>query len=643
MSCRRAWRGSVLGAAVLTVTTSLLAQDTMVTTASWNDTEWVHGPLTSLNCADPNRSLLSRAHGRVLSGQVLSVDLDSIAEVQGVEVTNNGERARASAGDPVTGIPDAWADPLTVEALGAVQVPLDHLLELPADNSTGLVGQFAQAQRTGEALGASGYITNSGGIDLQPDPAGYPDLATLKLSNLLSSPLLGDLGLGPVLSSVTDLELAFGAVGGQARLDGCAALWSLASAIVDDIVPGLERDYLASSIDLRFNSDTVGDLVTAIGGTPDEVCDQAPISVLKGLECTVNGLASNDGVIDNLTDGIRALLVPVLDEGLGLAEDIDLDLNATIDVSPVRALLDDTLSDGVVSVNLADGTISIDTAALLTAHDAQRYDSGLNGLDPNSNPLADPDILTTLSDRVTSLLDAWVAQVEDKLDEVLDAVLVYVNVNVVATLTVTPVLLPPEVVDVAHIGATVDCQPPGTEPKGCSLGTLLDPEQNTSVTTASFSILPGLTELPVLGPIIEGLLAGVEIILESLVSTLISGLGGIVGAGVEDVLGTLRVLSPGVKALTTPIVNVVTTTYGSLLGGLDPVVAITINAQNDPALGDPEPQDWEGLPDGRYDVAAIRVGVLDALGNAAVALYLGRGSVGPACSLATSSPDCAGY
>ena len=49
-------------------------------------------------------------------------------------------------------------------------------------------------------------------------------------------------------------------------------------------------------------------------------------------------------------------------------------------------------------------------------------------------------------------------------------------------------------------------------------------------------------------------------------------------------------------------------------------------------------------PARRFDVAAVRIGVLDALGASAVRLYLGRGSVGPGCSLASAAAGpCSAY
>lgn len=176
---------------------TIVAQSSIVTDASWNDSEWTHASLQTPRCGEPSGAFATQAEGRALSGSLLGIDLDHVAEAQGVHVENHSGQATASAGQPVPEIEDAWADPLTVGALSAIRLPLTGLLELPTNNNTGVLGQFAQATGSGTAVGASGYVTNSGGIDLADEATGYPDLATLYLSDLLSSPLLGGLGVLP--------------------------------------------------------------------------------------------------------------------------------------------------------------------------------------------------------------------------------------------------------------------------------------------------------------------------------------------------------------------------------------------------------------------------------------------------------------
>src|SRR5690606_17370455 len=232
----------------------------------------------------------------------------------------------------------------------------------------------------------------------------YPGLATLRLSNLLNSPLLGDIGLGDTLSGVSDLELEVGAVAGQASFDTCAEAWgegtavaqrSVAASAAEDIVAGLDRKYLTASADLTFSSPTVG----ALSGELN--------NLLGGLEGTVNGLLGTQGVKAGIESGVADLLNAVLDNPLLTLGAIRLNtLTADIDLAPVLALIDTEFSDsgGVLTIDAIAGTVSVDTSALLQRAYPDRFGDGLNGLPPNTNLLADEAILNALTQSLTGAL-----------------------------------------------------------------------------------------------------------------------------------------------------------------------------------------------------------------------------------------------
>lgn len=118
-----------------------------------------------------------------------------------------------------------------------------------------------------------------------------------------------------------------------------------------------------------------------------------------------------------------------------------------------------------------------------------------------------------------------------------------------------------------------------------------------------------------------------------------AGITGVVDLGEAVASQTAQALEHDPRILA---ISAVSRLYAGLF--LNGVVALTVNAQNDPAAGGPEPADWTGLDPGRYDVAALRIGVLDALGQSNVRLYLGRGSVGPGCSMAEfAGSGCTDY
>src|SRR5690606_8410003 len=92
--------------------------------------------------------------------------------------------------------------------------------------------------------------------------------------------------------------------------------------------------------------------------------------------------------------------------------------------------------------------------------------------------------------------------------------------------------------------------------------------------------------------------------------------------------------------------------------GVDGLISLRVNVQNDPAAGnDPDPPatqtypDWESgplsVPDDRYDVAALSVGVLNVLGPGMnINLELARSSVGVSCAVGgvwDGDGRCAGY
>ncbi len=623
-------------AAAVLVSTALVAQGGIATDATWNDAEWAHAPATAVgtsDCAAAAGHFAARGEGRALSGSLLGVDLDTIAEAEGVTVTNNGERTLHTAGAPVSGLEGAFRDPLTVNALTALQLPLTGLLELPTDNSTGVVGQFGQARTDGLAHGAGGYVTDSGGIDLADEQTGgYPGLATLRLSDLLNSPLLGDIGLGSTLSGVSDLELEVGAVAGEARLDACAEAWSsgggtgsaartVAAIAADDVVAGLERRYLAASADLRFASPVVGALSSELN------------ALLGGLEGTVNGLIGAGGVKPGIESGVATLLNAVLSTPLLTLGSVELNtLTAQIDLAPVRSLIDTGFHDsgGVISVDAASGTVSIDTSALLQQAYPDRVGDGLNGLPPNTNLLADPAILNALTQSLTEALTEWLGQVETRLVEAVDRVRITstLSVNLRARLlAITPFI------DVGHIAVSVD-------------GTLADLRSNAPGTVSTeVKLLSGL-----LGALTDLLTKGLlKPVLDLLLNTLLGGAGGVIGGVVDGVLPAVANLPSQFAGVTAPLISLVTRVYTGLF--LSSVLSITVNAQNAPASGGPPPPDWQpgrptAPPEGRYEVAALRVGVLDGLGPNGVRLYLGRASVGPGCSAAQAAlPDsaCAGY
>lgn len=573
-SLSRTVRGRIAAAGVAAFTAVVVAVTwSSVTDAAWVSNEWVHAGdpdgqagMRTVDCAAPDGAYATRGNGRVLSGSALGIDLDTLAQVTGVETTNDGSRAQVSPGTATDSGEDGYSNPLNVVVLQALELDLTEVLQLPLDNSTGVLGQYGQAQSTGLSSAGAGFVDGTGAISVKPG-GGYPQLGTLRLSSLLDS--LG-YDLGTVLSGVADVSLEIGAVAGRASLDGCDYMWG---ADIEDV---LDREYLAAGLVTEIDSPTVGTLSQTVSGL---------VTTLNGA---VAGLVGNGGVASELLTG----LLGVVDLGVVSTSQSEI-TGATIDLTAVSDLATATRSDeaGAVAVNFGEGTIRIDTAALLARAYPDEYGNGLNGLDPNTNILDDPAVVEELSEALTEVLADWVDAVDDAVQAALD------GLRIEAQLVVSVILL--STVNIA-IDASLD-----------------ELEAGDGINATGGLVLSGLVNgaTGLIGPVLAGIIRGT----------------------LPAVSATLSSLDLAVD----PLVEVVADVYSTLF--LDGIVAVTVNAQNDPSTGDAEPADWAGLPDGRYDVAALRIGVLDALGDADVRLYLGRASVGMTCSIATAEQECAGY
>lgn len=573
-SLSRTVRGRIAAAGVAAFTAVVVAVTwSSVTDAAWVSNEWVHAGdpdgqegMRTVDCAAPDGAYATRGNGRVLSGSALGIDLDTLAQVTGVETTNDGSRAQVSPGTATDSGEDGYSNPLNVVVLQALELDLTEVLQLPLDNSTGVLGQYGQAQSTGLSSAGAGFVDGTGAISVKPG-GGYPQLGTLRLSSLLDS--LG-YDLGTVLSGVADVSLEIGAVAGRASLDGCDYMWGA------DIKDVLDREYLAAGLVTEIDSPTVGTLSQTVSGL---------VTTLNGA---VAGLVGNGGVASELLTG----LLGVVDLGVVSTSQSEI-TGATIDLTAVSDLATATRSDeaGAVAVNFGEGTIRIDTAALLARAYPDEYGNGLNGLDPNTNILDDPAVVEELSEALTEVLADWVDAVDDAVQAALD------GLRIEAQLVVS--VIPLSTVNIA-IDASLD-----------------ELEAGDGINATGGLVLSGLVNgaTGLIGPVLAGIIRG----------------------ALPAVSATLSELDLAVD----PLVEVVADVYSALF--LDGIVAVTVNAQNDPSTGDAEPADWAGLPDGRYDVAALRIGVLDALGDADVRLYLGRASVGMTCSIATAEQECAGY
>lgn len=583
-----------LAVAGATLIGSLLAAGLVVapSSAAWQEQEYVTASsLGVIDCATTD-SYSSTASGDFLEANLLGASGRSLVAIDGVTASV------AAGGTPTVDPPTAtdlgggaYANPLSVSVLNnALAIDLAGVLSVPLGTDAGLLNQYARVATTGTSAGASGAVGNSGAIDVaraNPGPAA-PTVASLSLDTVIAA-ALGTEGAA-LVGEIASLDLRLGAVAALAVLDMCQADYT------DSLVDTLRRDYLVAGLDLDIVSPLVTDLSSTVAAAVAE------------LETTLNSLGtSNTALVGSIAAGVGGLLTAagILDltvSGVGV------NLVATSDFSAVRALLDDTISDsaGLVRIDLATGTVRVDTAALFDGA------NGLNGLPPNSEVLINAAMVTALESAVAAALGQWAADVSSALDAALAAI------TLSGTVTV----------DLAALGVTV------------IRGTLTLSEASlsqlvTNSTTAPAAVV-SVETLVIVCP--AGALDTLSLLVCPLVgpttAVLTDGLQGVVGSSVQTLLDATRstlstTLSQLTGAGTSPLVDAVSRLTAGLFGA-GGVASLLVNVQNDPLTGWPEPASWAGIPNGRFDVAALRLEVLGLLGvGSDVELVLARGSVGP--------------
>lgn len=625
---RRASTLSILSVAAALVVTNLTP--VVVTSASWADEEWVHGQVGTLSCSDDGSDFKTRGAGRLLGGEVLSTDLDSVVALKGMTVTNDGENSHAAPNIEATS-PDIYQNSLDVNVLSKIEFPVvegvaDNMLNsvlalTPAPESgAGVVNQYARASDTGLSEGASGVVSDSGVI-LSPESENLPGLGTIKVSTLVQN-LTGQ-AISSVVAGITDLQLEIGAVASRATLDACDAAWT------DDIDSSLTREYAIAGLDAEIEApDLIGKLTGQVPG------------LLSGLETAVDALAADSGVLSSITSGVGTLLNGLLGEVL-LGGKPTVTLALDVDLNSLGDLLTTPISDkaGTVVLDLTSGEVSIDLASLLGAaygghgfHGDQGL--GLNGLSPNVELVLNAQVANALVAALGEALDGWVGRIVAAVKTAVNAAYVEVTVAVdLAALTL---------IKIASI-------------KVSAKGTLDDLLHGRDVTSAEVKLL-GVGCLPLVG--------GLACLVDGIASGLVGGLGELVGGvlrttilgqeGVTPNNSLVGTLGSTLSAATAPVITALSTVLVRFLG-VDGLVSLRVNVQNDPAAGDasdPDPPltypEWEigtrAVPDDQYDVAALSVSLLDATGAAGnINLELARSSVGANCWIWDSDDRCPGY
>lgn len=258
------------------------------------------------------------ASGQFLSGSLAGMDLAGIVELEPAEARNDGSAPTSEKVDPLA-VGVLGGEPVDVSGVGDA-VP-DEALGTSIDG--GAIGQYARAESSGVALGASGTISDGGAIGPDASP-GYEPFS-ISFDSLLDR---------KVADVVLGLRLELAAIAAQA-------------SGAPDAVSG---DYYLDGLTLRFTSPALAGVATAVG----EVIDQ--------VELRVDALAGPDG---SLAPAVRNSLLgidPALGT-LGTGANVSIALAVDLDAA-IADLLGASYGGDGVSFDLSTGEVAIDLESL---------------------------------------------------------------------------------------------------------------------------------------------------------------------------------------------------------------------------------------------------------------------------------------
>jgi hypothetical protein len=595
MTIRKSKR--LIGFAGLSVASvvALVAPGIAPTAASWVDAEWAFASLgtTAFDCGS-DTGYETTARGRFLSGGVLGVDLDALASLNGVSATRTGSSSPVFSPAGATHVPggpdrDTYLNPLDVTALGAIGIDLSGFtVGLPA-GSAGATNQYAHVTDLGFSAGASGLVTDDGGIGVTPStPDGdLPEPASVELSSLL-----------PSAAGIADVALHIGAVAASSTLDWCSALES--SVWGDGTVDGTDRSYGIAGLDLAVESPLIAGLVPTV---------QAAMTQVN------SAVASEQGPTGSIAQSIRGTLTGAggVLEGLDLGSSSGSVTLTAPDFTALSGLLSGPgaiLSDGVVTLDLADpdGTIVVDLATLVGGPDQ------LNNLAPNTELIINSAVIDDITARVGSLVQGWIDDVNDALTAAIGGIQLHVDLT-------TRVGISSLGIDIISVETSLDS----------NLGDVIAPSGPPPVLSVSATAL----SLGLLGSVVAGILNTLGL---GSLAGLVSGINSSATLPGELLAAITAVINDGLTSVVSALVSDLATTasqvasgLGTALGPLPDVVSLMVNVQPDQP-GAPSGVGYDpGSPptiSPEYVVTALRLGLLDGIVGAPVYVNLATASAG---------------
>lgn len=311
--------------------------------------------LVGAPAANAAEAATSYAEGQFLSGTLLGMDLANVAELAPAEARNNGTQEKQTSDDPLDA---SVLQTVDIESPDGIQTSL-------GDNvNAGVVNQYAEADKNGVSLGASGAIGDDGAIGVGSVQNGAAGDLDVDLDSALD---------GRFDSVIDNLTLTLKTVAAQAS-------GNLSTAT---------GDYSLNGAILTFTSPAIGDLPGKVN------------TALGTVDTELAQLSSDDGAL-----GVA--LGDALDPVLGIVGS-SADVSITIDDDAreaVQSLLTGTYSKNGVTVDLTTGEVRVDLA--------QAVGGDLNNLPVNTELLSDAVIgavLSNITDTVSGLADQIVNKV----------------------------------------------------------------------------------------------------------------------------------------------------------------------------------------------------------------------------------------
>jgi hypothetical protein len=326
--------------------------------------------LVSAPAANADEVATSYAQGQFLSGTLLGSDLANVVELGPAEARNNGTQPLQTSDDPLEA---SVLQTVNIDAPNGIQTDLGDFVD------AGAVNQYAEADKNGVSLGASGAIGDDGAIGAGGTQSGAAGDLGLDLNSLID---------GDMASTLTNLSLTLKAAAAQAT-------GSLNTA---------SGDYTLDGAILSFTSPAIADL----GGKVD--------SALGVVDSQLAELSTEDGALGL---AVGDILDPVLGV-IGSSADVSITIDSDARTA-VQSLLTGVYNENGVSVNLQTGEVQIDLAAT--------QGGDLNNLPVNTELLTD-DIVNAVLTHITQTVSSLADQLVDKVSVALHSA----NVGVHASL-----------------------------------------------------------------------------------------------------------------------------------------------------------------------------------------------------------------